>query len=57
MIWLGAQWLIGNQLYLCIVGGQVDVEDLCELDWGVWRGNPLEVVGNKPSRASIYVQP
>ena len=30
---------------------------LCESDWGVWHGTPLEVVGNKHSPAPIYVRP
>ena len=25
-------------------------------DWGVWRGTPLEVVGDNHSPASIYVR-
>ena len=28
---------------------------LCELDWRVWQGTPLEVVGNNHSPAPINV--
>ena len=37
---------------VCVVGGEGGI---FYLDWGVWRGTPLEVVGDNHSPAPIYV--
>ena len=39
----------------CVVGGEGGIFLPSVSDWEVWRGTPLEVVGDNHSPAPIYV--